>query len=77
MKRASAIKEKSFGANHPDVAENLYTLATVYMAQGNYADAEALLKRALAIREKALGTDHPTVAANLDGLAALYQFGSS
>ena len=44
----------------------------MYLAQGRYAEAEALHKRALAIREKALGPDHADVALSLNNLAALY-----
>ncbi len=50
---------------------SLYSLASVYQAQGRYAEAEPLHKRALAIREKALGPDHPSVATSFNNLAAL------
>ena len=51
----------------------LNNLASVYQAQGKYAEAEALYKRALAIREKALGQDHPDVADILNNLAIVYE----
>ena len=72
-KRALAIREKALGPDHPDVAASLNNLATLYIDQGRYAEAEPLLKRALAIREKALGPDHPDVAQSLHNLAVLYQ----
>ena len=48
-------------------------LASLYYAQGRYAEAEPLLKRALAIKEKVLGSEHPSVATSLNGVAVLYQ----
>jgi tetratricopeptide (TPR) repeat protein len=45
----------------------------LYIAQGNYADAEQLLKRSLSIQEKALGPDHPDEAPTLNFLAELYR----
>ncbi len=71
--RVLAIREKSLGLDHPDVAQSLNNLAALYMAQGNYAAADPLLKHALIIVEKALGLNHPNVATNLNNLALLYQ----
>jgi tetratricopeptide (TPR) repeat protein len=51
--RALAIREKSLGPDHPDVATSLNNLALLYNNQGRYADAEPLYKRSLAIWEKA------------------------
>ena len=67
-----AIAEKALGPDHPDVATILHNLASLYHAQGRYADAEPLYKRSLAIMEKALGPDHPDVATSLNNLALLY-----
>jgi len=58
---------------HPDVAESLYNLAGLYLAQGAYATAEPLLVCALDIRDKTLGPMHPDVASGLSTLARLYQ----
>ena len=46
-------------------------LASLYQAQGNYADAEPLYRRSLAINEKVLGPEHPDVAQSLENYAAL------
>jgi len=54
------------------VATSLNNLATLYYAQGQFDDAEALFQRALAIWEKVLGPEHPDVATSLDNLAQLY-----
>ena len=62
---------KALGPDHPDVATALSNLATSYLTQGRYAEAEPLYKRALAIDEKALGPDHPSVATVLANLGSL------
>ncbi len=71
-KRALAIREKSLGEEHPDVATSLNNLAGLYRAQGKYAEAEHMYSHALAIREKSLGKGHPDVATSLNNLAELY-----
>ena len=64
-------RTKHLGPEHPQVAKSLNNLASLYHAQGRYAEAELLLKRALAISEKALGAEHPNVAASLENYSAL------
>ena len=73
LQRALQIREKLFGAEHPDVAMSLNDLAGLYQAQGRYAQAEPLLQRALQIREKLFSAEHPDVAMSLNNLAMLYQ----
>ena len=69
----SALKEaEQFGSDDARLATSLNDLASVYKAQGKYAEAEPLHKRALAIREKALGPEHPDVAKRFNNLALLY-----
>ena len=70
--RSLAIREKTLGPNHPDVAASLNNLAALYQAEGQYAAAEPLYTRALAINEKARGPDHPDVATLLENISALY-----
>src|SRR5712691_4105686 len=69
--RVLAIREKSLGPDHPNVAQSLNNLALLYKAQGRYTDAEPLYKWALANYERALGHTHPYVAASLNNLAGL------
>ena len=65
--RGASVKAR-FGVDHVNYGDTLYNLALVYLAQGEYADAEDLNKRALAIREKALGANHSNVAITLNNL---------
>jgi CHAT domain-containing protein len=68
---ALAIREKSLGPEHLDVARSLYTLGRVLWQAGEYKEAKATWERALAIREKALGPTHPAVRIILANLAAV------
>src|SRR5262249_5494753 len=70
-RRALAIKEKLFGADHPDVALTLNNLAAFYKSQKSYAEAEPLYQRPLAIFEQRLGASHPHVPICLDNYAQL------
>ena len=70
--RALSIREKDLGPDHPDVAQSLSNLATLFQAKGQYADAEPLYRRALIIREKVLGPAHPQLATSLSNLAVMY-----
>ncbi|MBP7579168.1 MAG: tetratricopeptide repeat protein, partial [Candidatus Obscuribacter sp.] len=49
MERMVAIDIKTLGPNHPSVARDLKGLASVYVNQGRYEQAQPLLERALAI----------------------------
>jgi tetratricopeptide (TPR) repeat protein len=81
-KRAIALLEKALGPEDADVSSGLNNLATLYMDQARYPEAEPLAKRALAIREKkraiaiyekAFGPEHPDLGAQLGNQARLYQ----
>jgi tetratricopeptide (TPR) repeat protein len=69
--RALEIDEKSFGSDHPGVAQSLSKLAWLHYNHGELTAAESLYRRSLAIRERDLGTDHPDVAQILNNLAAI------
>ena len=71
FRRALAIREKSLGPDHPDVANSLNGLASLLDDTNRRTEAEPLFRRALAIREKSLGPDHPSVANSLNNLAKL------
>ena len=71
-KRALAIREKSLGPEHPDVANSLNIIANIYLPQARYTEAEPLYKRALAIQEKTLGPEHQDVTKTLNNLVNLF-----
>jgi hypothetical protein len=71
MRRALAINEASYGADHPAVARVLNNLAQLLQATNRLGEAEPLMRRALAIDEASLGKDHPVVAVRLNNFAQL------
>src|SRR5680860_1122004 len=73
MRRALAIDEQSYGAEHPNVARDLNNLAQLLQATNRLAEAEPLMRRALAIDEQSYGAEHPEVAIDLNNLAQLLQ----
>lgn len=68
---AVEVLEAKRGQSHPDVARMLDNLASVYQAQGKFAEVIPLLERALSIRENALGKEHLDVALTLNIIAWL------
>lgn len=56
-KRKIAVDIDALGAEHPSVANDLVSLAGLYMNQQKYSAAEPLFKQALAIYEKVYGRD--------------------
>lgn len=62
FERALAIREKTVGAEHLDMAAGLDGLAALLQDQGDFDAALPLLERALAIREKTLGAKHSDTA---------------
>ena len=70
--KLEAAAKAQFGVNHTSYAYALNMLATVYVAQQKYDEAEGLFRHAMAIREKVLGDDHPDVAHTLINLSMVY-----
>src|SRR5712692_5306626 len=70
--KALALHERLLGPDHPEIAQTLSGLASLYYEQGEYEQAEPLYQRALAICEQAQGTRHVEVANILNELALLY-----
>ena len=70
--RALALRERIFGAEHPEVAVSLNELGIAYGAQGRYDDANRCYLRAQAILEKAFGPKHRDVAVSLNSLGCSY-----
>ena len=65
--------EKNYGPDHPETADSLSDLASLYGHMGERAKAVTLYERTLKIREKALGRDHPHTAIIVNNLAETYR----
>ena len=61
LRRSLSQRVRLFGADHPEVAQSLVTLATLRDAQAEYDSADALATRALAMFKRHLAPDHPRV----------------
>jgi tetratricopeptide (TPR) repeat protein len=66
------LRKESFVPDHPKIAWSLANLASVYLEQKRFVEAEPLLHRALTIREKVLGSNHPQTAWAVNNLAGSY-----
>jgi tetratricopeptide (TPR) repeat protein len=73
LQDAVAIREKSIGAEDPQLMLSLNNLATLYFYQARFVDAERLFLRALQILEKVFGPDHPQIATVLNNLSVFYR----
>lgn len=72
ISRMSIVVAKSYPVlDVLEEAESLHHLASNYLAQGQYLQAEKLYQHSLAIREKLLGYSHPKVAESLHNLALI------
>jgi tetratricopeptide (TPR) repeat protein len=71
LREALTLREAALGADAPDVASTLTSLAGLYAAGDDYDAAEPLLRRALAIREKVYGADDRRTALSRNNLALL------
>ena len=65
--------EKILGEAPPSMASTLNNLASWYMNQHRYAEAEGMFQRCLKIMEKQLGRKHLDTSVAMNNLADLYQ----
>jgi tetratricopeptide (TPR) repeat protein len=77
-RRALELRERAFGAEHPDVANSVGALAVGLTRKGRHPEAFELFERALRTSESELGEHHPKVATVLSNRAiALNEVGRS
>ncbi len=61
MQSAVRLKEREYGFDHPELAENLFDLGLLCWAIEKQSEAEKLLNRSLEIYKRTLGPGHPEV----------------
>lgn len=71
------IKRQVLGENHPETAQSINDLATLYRDQGNYSQAEILYQQSIDILQRTVGENNPLTAKVFNNLAALYYFQSN
>jgi len=72
-REALELSEQLHGKVHPNIAADLFTLASLYRAQGDLFNAEPLIQRAIGIDRQLYGERHPEVGADLMVLGQLQQ----
>eukprot|EP00058_Branchiostoma_floridae_P020647 XP_002606137.1 hypothetical protein BRAFLDRAFT_88048 [Branchiostoma floridae] len=73
LQHSLSMRESVLDASHPDCAQSLHNLASLYVEKKEYAKAEPLYERALELRQQAFPADHPAVASTIRHLAAVYK----
>jgi tetratricopeptide (TPR) repeat protein len=73
VQKALAIREQALGPEHPEVAQSLTRLATIYYTQRRYTEAEPLFLRALAIQGKWLTPERLSSMLALNQLVTAYR----
>ena len=69
LQDALAIRRRTLGDQHPEVAESLDDLGSLQYEIGNLGEAERLLRDALALRRRTLGDEHLDTANTENHLA--------
>jgi hypothetical protein len=73
LRRALAIDEKAFGAEHVNLLPDLSELSSLMSIMNRPTDAEPLMRRVLAVAESAYGPEHLVVGVYVTNLALLLQ----
>ena len=72
-KQSLEVKEKVFGAQHPEVATTLRNLVNLYKANGRFDEAEQLALRDLEINKIFFGQDGDKTVKSREKLIDLYE----
>ncbi len=73
QQQALALRESVLPADHPEVAQSLNSLGTVYLNLEELEQAHQHYLRALSIMEKAYGPNHPKVVPPLSNLGLVFK----
>jgi hypothetical protein len=70
---ALAAAEASLGPEHPELARLEFGLATLYISQAEYGQAQPVAERCLTLREKILPPFHPDLASACELVATVLE----
>ncbi|MCB9846086.1 MAG: tetratricopeptide repeat protein [Phycisphaeraceae bacterium] len=70
--KASEIRTRLLGEEHPDTLASMHELGLLYAEQGRYSEAESRLKKALELRTRVLGEEHHDTLSGMTDLAWVY-----
>jgi tetratricopeptide (TPR) repeat protein len=68
LENSLAIRRRTFGNEHVEVANSLHSLGALYFLKGDHAASERYYRETLAMRRKLLGDEHLDVAQALSDL---------
>ncbi len=71
LERALEVRRKTFGQDHPAVAESLDSLGLAFMDLDRLEKAEGLVRQALGIERRTFGEEHLAVAESLNSLGLI------
>jgi tetratricopeptide (TPR) repeat protein len=71
-KKCLDIRQKTLGADHPDVASSHNNIGMVLRGQGEYNKALEAYQQCLEIRLKSLGADHTDVASSYNNIGVVW-----
>ncbi|HGG57596.1 MAG TPA: tetratricopeptide repeat protein, partial [Nannocystis exedens] len=74
LRHVLELRERTLGADHPDLASTLSRLGEMCFRQANYDDALTFSERAVEVTTQALGPEHPAVGSALAQLGQVYQY---
>ena len=64
-------RQRQFGGDHPDLANDLRDLGRLSHELGEVMDAQAQLRRALALHTETFGADHPEAATDINHIGLI------
>ena len=70
-RRALKRREKLLEKKHPDILNNIYSLACTVGGQDKHEAAEAMHRRTLKERERILGKEHPDTLRSVNTLVII------
>jgi CHAT domain-containing protein len=78
LQEALTLKEKAYGAGHPQLLANYFLLAQIHEAEGSYPDELPLYRKAIAVCDQAYGPESPCAGVMLTyASGALLQNGNN
>ena len=67
------VRIDMLGQEHPDTLRSMNMLASTYLSQGRWKEAEELMMQVMETRKRVLGQEHPNTLTSMNNLASTYQ----
>jgi hypothetical protein len=65
-------RKRVLGTKHPNMLTSMNNLASIYMSQGQWKEAEELFVQVIQTRKRVLGDKHPDTLGSINNLASMY-----